>query len=313
MRKAVDGSAVSIMVVLCLIWAMQQIALKGAAEYMAPALQVALRSGVVAVLIFVIHRCWLHDTWLPGVFGRSGLVVGSLFGLEFLLIAEALRYTSTSHVVVFLYTAPIFVAIGLHGFLPDERLNRLQWIGISLAFAGIALAFLWPAFSGAVPASDAHPLSWLGDVFALAAGALWGGTTIVLRTTKLKTAPVTQVLFCQMWLTFVIVLAFVLWTGQTTITPSATLGLSMLFQIVLVSLLSYFIWFWLLERYLAARLGVLTFMTPIFGLVLGAWLLDERVEKSFLLGACLVLVGVFLVNGQSWLQKKVWSKSQRNL
>lgn len=312
MRKTVDGSAVSIMVVLCLIWAMQQIALKGAADYMAPSLQVALRSGAVALLIWLIHRCWFKDSWLPGIIGRSGLAAGMLFGLEFLLIAEALRYTSTSHVVVFLYTAPIFAAIGLHCFLPDERLSRWQWVGIMLAFAGIALAFLWPALA-VESATDSPSLSWFGDVLALAAGAFWGSNTIVLRTTRLKTAPVTQVLFCQMWLTFTIVLGFALWSGQTTVVPSMTLGISLLFQILVVSLASYFMWFWLLERYLAARLGVLTFMTPMFGLVLGAWLLHERVEQSFLAGACLVLIGVFLVNGQAWLQKKVLAKNQRNL
>ena len=313
MRKAVDGSAVSIMVVLCLIWAMQQVALKGAAEYMAPSLQVAVRSGVAALLIWLIHRCWVKDRWSPGIIGRSGLAAGLLFGFEFLLIAEALRYTSTSHVVVFLYTAPIFAAIGLHTLLPDERLNRLQWLGIVMAFAGIALAFLWPALTTTLQQDEGQALGWFGDVLALAAGAFWGANTIVVRTTRLKTAPVSQVLFCQMWVTSALVLCFALWSAQTTVVHSAALGWSLLFQIVLVSLMSYFTWFWLLERYLAARLGVLTFMTPIFGLVLGAWLLDERVEKSFLFGACLVLVGVFLVNGQAWLQKKVWSKSQRNL
>jgi drug/metabolite transporter (DMT)-like permease len=153
----------------------------------------------------------------------------------------------------------------------------------------------------------------LGDILALAAGAFWGGNTVVVRTTKLKTAPVTQVLFCQMWITCAVVMGFAVLSGQTAVTPSTTLGISLLFQIFVVSLTSYFMWFWLLERYLAARLGVLTFMTPMFGLVLGAWLLDEQVEHSFLFGACLVLIGVFLVNGQAWLQKKVWSKSQRNV
>jgi len=51
-----------------------------------------------------------------------GLTVGVLFALEFLLVAEGLRHTSASHMVVFLYTAPIFAALGLHWRLPAERL-----------------------------------------------------------------------------------------------------------------------------------------------------------------------------------------------
>lgn len=40
--------------------------------------------------------------------------MGGLFGLEFLLVGEGMRHTSASHMVVFLYTAPIFAALGLH-------------------------------------------------------------------------------------------------------------------------------------------------------------------------------------------------------
>ena len=47
----------------------------------------------------------------------------TLFSLEYLSVGEGLRYTSASHSVVFLYTAPIFAAIGLHWKLPEERLH----------------------------------------------------------------------------------------------------------------------------------------------------------------------------------------------
>ena len=43
--------------------------------------------------------------------------------------------------VVFLYTAPIFAALGLHWWLPVERLAPLQWAGIALAFTGIGGVF----------------------------------------------------------------------------------------------------------------------------------------------------------------------------
>lgn len=45
---------------------------------------------------------------------RAGAVAGALFGLENLLVAEALRLTLASHVIVFLYAAPLFAALGLH-------------------------------------------------------------------------------------------------------------------------------------------------------------------------------------------------------
>ena len=66
---------------------------------------------------------------------------------------------------------------------------------------------------------------------------------------------------------------------------------------MVVSFASFLLWFWLLRKYLASRLGVFSFMTPLFGMVLGAWLLHEPIENRFLIGAVPVLLGIVLVSG----------------
>ncbi|MFA5488599.1 MAG: EamA family transporter, partial [Candidimonas sp.] len=76
---------------------------------------------------------------------------------------------------------------------------------------------------------------------------------------------------------------------------------SLAFQVLLISFASYLVWFWLLRRYLAAPLGVLSFMTPLFGMAMGVLLLDERLTPEFMAGAVLVLTGLLVVNAQAWL------------
>ena len=78
--------------------------------------------------------------------------------------------------------------------------------------------------------------------------------------------------------------------------PSARLWASLAFHTVVVSFASFLGWFWLLRRYLATRLGVFAFMTPLFGMLLGAWLLNEPLEARFLWPALGVLAGVVLVS-----------------
>ncbi len=297
MRKHVDGVAVAIMVTLCLMWATQQVAIKAVAGDVTPMLQVALRSGGAAALVWLVNRFVLRERWLPGIALRSGLVVGALFALEFLFVAEGLRWTSASHIAVLLYTAPMFAAIGLHMKLPDERLGVIQWGGIGLAFVGIATAFLGPAIvgDGAVPG----PNWMLGDFMGLCGGAAWGMTTVAVRTTRLSEAPATQTLFYQLACAFVLLLPAAFVTGQTAfhLTPIALASLG--FQTVVVTFASYLVWFWMLRRYYAARLGVLSFMTPLFGVALGVALLHERVDAAFLGGSALVLMGLLIVNGQA--------------
>lgn len=131
MRKPVDGTATAVMVLLCLIWGAQQVAMKAVVGDIAPIMQVAVCSGIAAALVWLIGKLIMRELWLPGVWCRSGLVVAVLFAGEFLFVAEGLRWTSASHMAVFLYTAPLFAAIGLHLRLPEERLGAMGYLWLA--------------------------------------------------------------------------------------------------------------------------------------------------------------------------------------
>ncbi|PVX84462.1 DMT family transporter [Paraburkholderia unamae] len=308
MRKQIDAAAVAIMVTLCLAWGLQQVALKAVAGDIPPVLQVGLRSGVAAALVWLFNRLVARERWLPGVARGAGLATGGLFALEFMFVAVGLRWTNASHMAVFLYTAPMFAAIGLHLRLPDERLTRFQWSGIALAFAGIAATFLGPALMGG--GTPASPLWLLGDFMGVCAGAAWGLTTVVVRTSRLNDAPATQTLFYQLAGAFVVLVPVALVTGQMRFHGTPLAWASLAFQTLLVSFISYLAWFWLLRRYLAARLGVLSFMTPMFGVAMGVALLHERVEPAFLFGSAMVLLGLLVVNAQGWVRQAFGRRAQ---
>lgn len=294
-RKAMDGRAVMTMLVLCLIWSMQQIGIKATADDIAPVLQIALRSGIAAVLVAILMQLRrerflaVSGAWLPG------LAAGLLFALEYLLLGAGLVRTTAAHAVVFLYTGPLFAALGLHLKLPSERLAPVQWLGILLSFAGVAAAFF--VRREAVPGENAaHAL--LGDALCLAAGAAWGATTVVVRTTALAKCSATQTVLYQLVSACVLLLAAAAALGQLGFRPTPLAIANLAFQSVIVSFVSLLLWFALLRRYLASPLGVFSFMTPLFGVMLGACLLGEKVSPGFLIGAVLVLLGIVLVSGQ---------------
>jgi drug/metabolite transporter (DMT)-like permease len=299
-RQTPDSRAITLMVVLCAIWGMQQVVLKATAQDISPIMQIALRSGVAALLVGLVmwwrkERMRLSD----GTLG-PGVLVGLLFGLEFLLVAEGLRHTSASHMVVFLYTAPIFAALGLAWRLPAERLGALQWLGITLAFGGIALTFL--GRSTQVSSASGHAV-W-GDFLGLLGGVAWAATTVVVRSSTLSKAPATQTLLYQLIGAFVLLLAGAFATGQARFNPTPAVWASLAFHSLVVSFASFLVWFWLLRHYLASRLGVFSFLTPLFGIVFGAWLLNEPIEMGFLLGAVPVMAGIVLVSGGDWVTQQ---------
>ncbi|MCM2340582.1 DMT family transporter [Rhodoferax sp.] len=299
-RQALDSTAISLMVVLCATWGLQQVVLKATAADIAPVMQIGLRSGVAALLVGLVMWWRKEPMNLRDGTLRPGVVVGLLFGVEFLLVAEGLRHSSASHILVFLYTAPIFAALGLHWKLPSERLGPVQWLGIVLAFGGIAYAFL-----GRNTTANALPDNALwGDFLGLLAGVAWAATTVVVRCSTLSRAPATQTLLYQLIGAFVLLLAGAFMTGQARFNPTPHVWASLVFHSVVVSFASYLAWFWLLRHYLASPLGVFSFLTPLFGIVFGAWLLSEPIEPSFLLGAVPVLIGIVLVSGGDWVTQQ---------
>jgi drug/metabolite transporter (DMT)-like permease len=296
-RLDLDAKAITLMALLCAIWGLQQVVLKATAADIAPIMQIGLRSGVAALLVGLLMWWRKEPMSLRDGTLRPGVMVGLLFGLEFLLVAEGLRHSSASHILVFLYAAPMFAALGLHWKLPAERLGPVQWLGIALAFGGIAYAFL--GRSTAANALPGNPL-W-GDFLGLLAGVAWAATTVVVRCSALSRAPAAQTLLYQLIGAFVMLLAGAFMTGQARFNPTTQVWASLVFHSLVVSFASYLAWFWLLRHYLASPLGVFSFLTPLFGIVFGAWLLSEPIEASFLLGAIPVLIGIVLVSGGGWL------------
>jgi drug/metabolite transporter (DMT)-like permease len=280
-------AAFGLMVLLCAIWGMQQVAIKVAAAGISPILQAGLRSGVAAVLVFAWAH-WrgislsAHDNSL-----RPGLFAGLLFALEFVFIFVGIDHTTVSRMVVFLYTAPCFTVLGLHFFVPGERMGWRQAAGVLLAFAGLVLAFVDKA-SGGTP---------LGDAFGVLAALFWAATTVLIRATALAKVTATKVLLYQLAVSAAVMFPLSWLVGERGITAlSASTLWAMAYQIVMVAFVSYLAWFWLLTRYLAGRLLVFSFLTPLFGVWFGMLLMDDQPSLHFFIAAAMVVAGIVLVN-----------------
>jgi len=296
-RRHLDFFAIAIMLMLCTIWGFQQVAIKLAADDIIPTLQIGLRSAFAASVLFLLMlRSEGRGIFADGTLG-AGLLVGIMFAVEFLFVGQGLEHTSASHMVVFLYTSPIFTALGMHFVHPDERLSKSQWSGIALAFAGVAIAFLGPA-------GPDQQVSLLGDLYALMAGAVWGMTTVAIRRSKLSEAPAVKTLFYQMAAASLLLIGTALALGEGEVNWTPATGINMVFQAVVVAFASYLTWFWLLRRYLASRMATFTFITPLIGVLFGVLILDERLSPQFIVGGLLVLAGIFLVSARDLLNRR---------
>ncbi|MEI2766007.1 MAG: DMT family transporter [Dermatophilaceae bacterium] len=287
-----DATAVVVIVGCTVVWGLGQVASKVALPEVPSFTQAGARSvGAAALLLaWTAYRrmpVWSRDGTLP-----AGIGAGLLFTGEFAAIYTGLRYTTAGRMAVFLYLAPFVVAAGMPLLLKVEYLRRSQLVGLLAAFGGVALAFS-EGFTG----TAALPLQWLGDLLGVTAGFLWGATTLLVRATRLSTAPPAKTLLYQLGLSGLVLLPIGVLTEAPVRWPlSGLVSVSMAFQILVIGSTSYLLWFWLVRHYPATRLSAFTLLTPILGLVAGAVLLHEPLTLRLLVALLTVCTGIYVVN-----------------
>lgn len=294
-RRPLDLKATLLMVVLCGIWGVQQVVMKSIAGEIPPLAQLAIRFAGAAVVfgtIVLLREGWrgFRDGTLP-----SGIGLGLLFTGEFIAVGQSVGHTSASHTTVFLYSAPIFTALGVQIF-PEERLNSGQWAGVAVAFTGMAVAFL-----GYVN----QPVSEMvfGDLIAVLGGALWGASNVWLRRTRVGSSATVKTVFYQVSIAAIAVAAYARLTGQVHVVWTTRVIFAMAYQTVGIAILSYLAWFWLLRHYLTSRLMLFSLLTPVFAVVSGRALLGETIDPRFAVGTGLVLGGILAVNAKQIFQR----------
>ena len=290
-KDHLDGTAVSLLLACCLFWGFQQVLVKATLAEVPPVFQAAVRFAGATLLL------WLWCLWRGvALFGRdgslgAGLLAGALFSAEFACIYLGLQHTSASRLTVFLYTSPFWVAALLPLFVKTERLRPVQWMGMACAFAAVVFA-LREGFLGGGAAR-----TWPGDLLGLAAGALWGLTTVTIRATALARVSAEKMLYYQVAVSTITLPVLSLALGEAwDFSFSGFAAGSLAVQTVVGAFASYLAWMWMLGRYPATRISVFVFLTPIFALIFGALWLKEPVTPSLLAALALVAAGIVLVN-----------------
>lgn len=291
-KAALDATAIVSLVTCCALWGVNQVAVKLALVEVPPLTQAALRSLGAAALVFG----WAFARGIP-IFARDGtlrggLAAGALFAAEFACIFGGLEFTSASRMAVFIYLAPFVVALGMPYIARSERLVPVQLAGLVAAFGGVALAF-----AEGFTQPSVGERQWLGDLLGVVAALLWGGTTLVIRATKLSTASAEKTLLYQLAISGVLLALAAPLSGEA-LPSSVSAGVAWLlvFQIVVVTFASYLLWFWLIRHYPATLLSAFSLLTPVFGLLAGALLLGEPITTRLVIALAAVAAGIYVVN-----------------
>lgn len=291
---AIPLSAGLTLVGLCFLWGGNQVSIKISNQGIPPLLAAVSRSGIASLILWAYARSKGQRVLVPRKDLRDAVVIGLLFGLEFVFLYWGLVFTHASRGIIFFYLQPFWTAIGAHFLLRGDRLNSLKVAGLVVAFFGLISVF-WAR------AATLGPLYWVGDLMQVGGGLCWAATSLYIkRMASTESHTHYQTMFSQLFFSIpVLGVAWLLFQRGNPIALSVPVLGAFFYQAVIVAFVSYLSWFLMIHRYSVSRLSAFTFFVPLFGVVLSGLILQESIPLLLWVGLALVGAGIFLVNRPS--------------
>jgi probable blue pigment (indigoidine) exporter len=214
------------------------------------------------------------------------LLLGTLGNALYLgLNYEALRHLSAGMGSIVASTNPLILAL-LAPWLLREPLTKRKLAGLLLGFSGVVLAMHSRAST-----QEARPI----DVLTSGAGVLsFVFSNILYKRMRLRPHPVV-LNAAQLFLAGVVLVpAALLFEGPPRVNWTWPVVGSLLFLIVVLSIGASMLWFWILHHGEASRVSAYFFLTPVFGLLLGAALLGEPLAPLDIVALGVIALGLWL-------------------
>ena len=270
-------------IALVLAWGSTFAAVKIGLENAPPLLFGGLRSVLGGlVMVAVAARLGRHAgvrEHLSSYVVLTLLNVVGFFGLQTL----AIQALPSGLAAVLIYLQPVLTGV-LAGPMLGEHVGATALVGLGVGFAGIAAVGL-----GAL---DGH-VSVLGVGYALVAALVWAFGTIAVKRTPVDTWWAVALPFTAGGVLLSLVGGA---TEGTAIAWSPGFVAALAYSTLIGTSLSWGLWFSLVAAGEAARTAAVIFFVPIVSLVIGIVVLHEDLHASLVVGAALVVVGVWLVN-----------------
>ncbi len=212
-----------------------------------------------------------------------------MFAVNYTLLFWAELHVSSGLAAVLQATIPIFGMILAHWMLPDEPLRLQRLSGAIIALGGVAvICGRLLGFNGT--------LAFWGGVAVVIGAASAAFANVLVKARSMQLAPAMLAAWQMIFgIAPLLVLGFAVDGNPARFHWTRTAVFCLLYLAVIGSALTFLLLYWLLPRLTVAQLQSISLITPPGAVMLG-WLLGgETFPLSSLLGAALVLAGVWMI------------------
>ena len=274
---------------LILIWGTTWAAIRIGLAGLPPLTGVAVRFTIAAMVLIGVAG-WKKWPLGSGARTRALWLVNATFSfsISYGVVYWAEQWVPSGLAAVLFSTFPLFVAVMAHVWLPGERLRPISGLGIVFGFLGVLLIFSEDLSSLSGSRTRFAALVFLVSPFVSAIANVvikrFGAGIHPMSLTAVPMAMTAGIMGA---------LAAAVEQGRDIALDLAS-GMALLYLSIFGTSVTFFLYFWLLDRLPATRLSLITYGVPIVAITVGTLFLGEPFTGRMLLGTGAVLGGVVL-------------------
>lgn len=277
-------------VTLCIVWSSTWLAIKIGLRDLPPLSFVAIRFVIAAAILIAVSVGRVRllpqtraDYWTLAVTGVL------MFGLNYTTVFWGELYVSSGLAAVLQATIPIFGMLFAHWMLPDEPLRLQRLVGALIAIAGVVLICGRLLDFGGFWA-------FCGGVAIAVGGASAAFSNVLMKKRAIKLAPAMLAAWQMIFGTIpMLILGGIIDGNPARFHWTRSAIFCVLYLAIIGSSLTFLLLYWLLPRMTVTNLQTISLITPPGAVMLGWALGGEKFPLWSLLGAAVVLVGVWMI------------------
>jgi len=277
---------------LCFVWGSTWLAIKVGLGSLPPITFAGIRFVIAAVLLStyaVAKRIEFPKdmtSWRVMIF-LSLTQIAVPYALAF----WGEQYMTAGLTSLLFATLPFFVVVFAHFMIPNERLSARKVLAMLLCFIGVTIIFSRELMFTAD--------SLWGGIAVIASAGLAGCANVVgKKYSESINSTVNVVVQMGVGSILLTIAGLLLERGAPLRFDNASV-FAILYLAVIGSAFAFVALYWLFTRMEVTRISLFTFITPIVAVLLGWFILGERVDLNVATGGSLILVGVVLVSQAS--------------
>ncbi|KXK50732.1 MAG: hypothetical protein UZ13_02280 [Chloroflexi bacterium OLB13] len=279
------------------IWGSSFLLIRVGVEHFTPGQIAVIRCAIAAIglnaVLLARGKRYPRDL---GVWIAFAIVGFGNAALPYWLIGLGERTIESALASVIQATVPMFSLVIAHFALADERVNIQKILGLIMGFVGVTVLAVRQTSS-----SQENALG--GMLMVIAASLCYAALTVYTRRRLSNTIEPIVIAGSTFFLAVPAALVLVLLEPVLGVQVAADVGPmtgealgSVLVLGLLNTFIAYLFFYYIIRELGAFRATSVTYVVPVFGVVLGGLALHEQIDLPLIAGAALILSGIAVIN-----------------